>query len=146
MLPARKSSVFFPRMWRGFGQDANEPPAQQTDRNYFRPRISSISGMLHNVAVKGGRLLHSPPTRQTEEGGLAGPGPPSMQLDDHYAAAYPHSNAVYPYSSRQSIDSVTFHSYLPVDIDGKSSTFTFIYFLFFIDFIYRLVFNNKKHV
>lgn len=30
-------------MWRGFGAESDEPPAQ---RGYFRPRISSISGVL----------------------------------------------------------------------------------------------------
>ena len=129
MLPARKSSVFFPRMWRGFGQEATEPSVQPPERNYFRPRISSISGMLHNVAVKGGRFLHAPPSRLSDDG-VSGPGPPLPpgHLEDHYGIGYSHNNAVYPYSNRQSIDSVTFHNYLPMDIDGKLAVFKKIFF------------------
>lgn len=45
-------------MWRGFGADSDpEPPAQ---RSYFRPRISSISGVL---AMTKQRLFTSGPIK-----------------------------------------------------------------------------------
>lgn len=104
--------MFFPRMWRGFGTDANDAPSNPLERNYFRPRISSISGMLHNVAKGGGRFLHSPPSRAQDD---------CTDAEGHYG--YPHGNAIYPYSSRQSIDSVNFSHYLPMDIDGQFAHF-----------------------
>nr|XP_046913800.1 uncharacterized protein LOC124494625 isoform X1 [Dermatophagoides farinae] len=49
-------------MWRGFGADTDsEPPAQ---RSYFRPRISSISGVL---AMTKQRLFTMTPRDDTDQ-------------------------------------------------------------------------------
>ena len=63
-------------MWRGFGADSDpEPPAQ---RSYFRPRISSISGVL---AMTKQRLFTS--------------GPIKDEVNEHV----PHTASIHPVTS-----------------------------------------------
>ena len=75
-------------MWRGFGAEADpEPPAQ---RSYFRPRISSISGVL---AMTKQRLFTSGPIKDEVHEHVAhtasihpvasGPGPSAAHGANH---------------------------------------------------------------
>lgn len=70
-------------MWRGFGADNDpEPPAQ---RSYFRPRISSISGVL---AMTKQRLFTS--------------GPIKDEVNEHMA----HTASIHPVASGPGLSSI----------------------------------------
>ncbi|RWS25555.1 hypothetical protein B4U80_06078 [Leptotrombidium deliense] len=51
-------------MWKAFGTDSSEPTEAKSHLGYFRPRISSISGVLHNITKQ--RFL-TPPTTAVKE-------------------------------------------------------------------------------
>lgn len=100
--PRKNSAITFPRVFRGFGQEnsteANAHTARTAmppvERHFFRERISSISGMLQNVAAK------SKASRPDS----------TPNFDDLGASYY--------YSTRPSIDSLNLHAF-QLDCEGK---------------------------